>query len=473
MSTEQEEFEFRMRMEQEAAQQAKGPSMGQVALNAIPSGIANLINTPVTLLNLAKMGVSKLNPNYKPELTPNRVMQGMEKVGLVDPAKAPQTAGQRIVDALIQGGIGGALGPGGIAKNAAVGALSGAVGQGTKELTGSDKAAIAAAMITPFLSRAASLGTRPATNPVREATLREGQAAGYVIPPSEVRPSFLNNRLESLAGKAAVRQDAAARNQAVTNVLAAKALGLPTDTPMTPAAIGKVRDEAGLTYGDVAALSPKAGWALDELKKARHEATGHFTHYNKGGDPAVLEKAKQAKGWAGLLEGELANEAQQSGRPELVKALAEARQRVAKSYDIERALNESDASVSAPIIGRNFDKKGSKAVTGELATIGKMAEAYPSVMREGAKVPTAGVSGTDAAAAAILGTMGFGATGPIGLTAAALPLLRGPARELLLSKGYQSRFAVPQAPPESLMNPAARSALIANILAARQQGGAE
>jgi len=74
-----------------------------------------------------------------------------------------------------------------------------------------------------------------------------------------------------------------------------------------------------------------------------------------------------------------------------------------------------------------------------LLTIGKMAEAFPSVMREGARVPSSGVSGTDAAASALLGTVGYGAAGgPAGMAAAALPLLRSPARSLVLSNPYQN-----------------------------------
>ena len=473
--SEQEEFEFRLRAEREAATGSSRPmpSMGEVALNAVPRGVANLLNTPVALWNLGKLGAHKLNPQAsvmdQPEMTPNYPAQAFEKIGLIDPSKAPQTAGQRIVDAVIQGGIGGALGPGGIIKNAAIGGLSGLASQGTKEVTDSDMAALAAGIATPFAVRGLSMGTRPATNPVREATLREGQAAGYVVPPSDVRPSWFNNRLESLAGKAAVRQDAAARNQAVTNALAAKALGLPPDTPLTPTALAGLRQQAGTAYDDVSALSPKAEWALPELKQARHDATLHFKHYNKSGDPAALQKAQEAKAWAGLLENEIEDQAKQAGRSDLVKALAEARTKIAKSHDVERALGEADANVSAPILGRAFDQKGGNAMTGELSTIAKMAEAYPAVMREGARVPTAGVSGTDAAASALLGAIGFGAGGPAGLTAAALPLLRGPARQLALSSPYQRLFAVPPAAPESIMNPAIRSALAANIIAGRTQ----
>lgn len=278
-------------------------------------------------------------------------------------------------------------------------------------------------------------------NPTQQATLREGQAAGYVTPPSAMNPSGLNNTLESIAGKAAVGQEAAAKNQKITNILTAKALGLPPDQPITPSSIKSVRDAAGQVYDEVENLSPIAKTALKELKDARHKTGLHFDHYFKSKDPAALEKAEYHKGLTALFEQELETEAQKAGRPELVKALADARMKIAKTYDVERALGEADSNVSAPILGRGFDKKGGKAVTGELATIGKMAEAFPSVMREGAKVPQAGVSGTDAAASAILGTLGYGAAGPAGTVAAAMPLLRPVARKMALSPTYQKYAA--------------------------------
>jgi hypothetical protein len=278
-------------------------------------------------------------------------------------------------------------------------------------------------------------------NPTKQATLAEGQQAGYTVPSSTVNPSGLNNTLESLAGKAAVGQEAAARNQKVTNALTAKALGLPPNQPITPASLKSVRDTAGHVYDEVENLSPTAKTALRELRDARHKTGLHFDHYYASKNPDALDKAEYHKGLAQLFEQEIENEAIKAGKAKLANDLTQARIKIAKTYDVERAFSESDSNVSAPILGRNFDKKGGKAVTGELATIGKMADAFPSVMREGAKVPTAGVSGTDAAMSAMLGTIGYGAGGPAGITAAALPLVRPIARNMVLSPTYQKYAA--------------------------------
>src|SRR6185295_7774992 len=210
--------------------------------------------------------------------------------------------------------------------------------------------AVTGAAIPAVTNALAAMRGAPKLNPVQAQTLAEGQQAGYVVPPSTVNPSFLNNRLESLAGKAAVGQEAAKRNQEVSNALAAQEIGLPKGTPLTPGVISKVRDRAGTVYTEVANLSSKAEQALDQLKQARHDATVQFNFYNKSGNPAALTEAKNAKAWAGLMEDEIADAAKDAGRPDLVKALAEARKTIAKTYDLDRAVG-ADANVSAPILG--------------------------------------------------------------------------------------------------------------------------
>lgn len=455
-----------------AEEQKPRPSMVDVALNAVPKGVANLVNTPVALWNLAKSTAASMHPQIKEYATPtpNYPMQGMEAIGLVDQNKEPQTAGQRILDTAIQAGVGAAAGPGGLVRNVATGLTGGAAAQTTKEVTDSDLAAAAVGIATPFAVRGMTMGNRPSANPVRDQTLKEGQAAGYVVPPTEVRPSFLNNRLESIAGKAAVRQEAVARNQGVTNALAAKALGLPPDTPLTESTLAAVRDQASQPYKQVAAMSPMAKSALEKLQEARFEASDAYKFYQRSGDPAARKTAAALSTKAEMYEKAIEKIAQQAGAPDLVKELRDGRKLIAKTYDVEKAMNLGSADISAPVIGSQLDKAGVAAKTGELQTIGKFQQAFPRFMGEGARSPQAGVSGTDSAMSAGLGLGGYGALGPAGVAAAGLPLLRGPARSLALSDWYQKRLGLPPVPPEALGDTAIRSGLIANAIAQRQQG---
>jgi hypothetical protein len=470
---EQEEFEFRMRAEREAAmpQATPDPGIGNVMLNAVPKGVANLVNTPVTLWNLAKQAAGAIHPQIKDYMqpTPNYPMQAAESLGLVDPAKEPQTAGQRIADAAVQGGVGALAGPGGFIKNAATGMAAGGVGQTTTEVTGSPLAGMAAGALTPFALR--SYSKPPSMSPVKQQTFEEGRKAGYVVPPTEVHPSFFNEKLESMAGKAAVKQEAVLRNQGVTNALAAKALGLAPDTPLTESSLQAVRDQASQPYKAVAQMSPMGKTALEKLQETRFEASDAWKFYQRSGDPAARKEATALSQRAEMYEKAIEKMANQAGQPDLVNQLRESRKLIAKTYDVEKSLNLGSADVSAASLGAQLDKAGTAAKTGELAVTGKFQQAFPKFMGDGTKSPVPGVSGTDMPMAAGLGLGGYGALGPAGMFAAGLPLLRGPARAFALSNMKQNRL-IPQA-SEALGDTATRSALIADILAARQQQGVQ
>lgn len=273
-------------------------------------------------------------------------------------------------------------------------------------------------------------------NSTKAATLSAGLDAGYTLPPSAVNPSWMNKRLESIAGKAAVGQEAAMRNQSVTDLLARRAVGLADDVPVSQQSLQGVRATAGKPYQDVGALSPIAKQDLEALKQARFDTNAYFKHYNVSADPASLVKAKQSKELADMLEGSLMAEAKAANRPDLIPQLTDARKQIAKTYDVGRAVNAGDSSVSAPVIGRLLAK--GRPLTGELETIGRMQQAFPSYMREASRIPTPGVSKSEALAGGLLGVAGASAGGPIGAAAGLLPLLASPVRSMILSKPYQS-----------------------------------
>lgn len=88
-------------------------------------------------------------------------------------------------------------------------------------------------------------------------------------------------------------------------------------------------------------------------------------------------------------------------------------------------------------------------MTGELKQIAEFQQAFPRVSRDATRLGTPGVSALEPIAQAGLATGGAIATGnPAGMLAGGIPLLREPARALLMSKPYQSMMAQPnyQAP---------------------------
>ena len=461
--------------------QRAAPSMGDVALNAIPKGLANLLNTPITLSNLIMSGIANLpmagHLKGVQEAASNPIenypMKAAEQMGLVDPAKEPQTGPQRVVDLAIQAAIGGAVVPGGgmasVVKGAAVGGASGALAQTTKELTGSDLLSAIVGMGTPFALRSLAQSSKKITlPPIQKATLQEAQKVGYVVEPSAVRQP--TSKLETVAGKASIAQEASARNQVVTNRLAAKSLGLPEDTPLSPSVLDALKRRVAAPYEEVEQLRASATnlpWfpryhspsLIDELKQARQDKTSLYRQYYRNPDQGVLKAAQAAESLADSIEQDIDMIAKATGKPDLLPRLQAARQLYARIYDVEKALNVGSGNVSAPIIGRILDQ--GKPLSGELAVVGRFAQAFPRAAREIEGVPPSGVSGTDAAMSAVLGIGGAASTGNVaGAVAGGLPLLRGPARQRVLSEGYQRRLLREPTPAPSVNETAAQSGLV-------------
>ena len=439
------------------------PSTARVALQSAAKGAAAVpdmfLGAPANLANLLMAyGGVRGGPEVAAEMPilgqtfTQPVRSGLEAVGAISPEFEPQTAGQRILGRALEAAPSFALSPTSGLKELggklAVGALSGAAGQTTEELTGSKLAGAAVSMLTPAAVGAVRTGGASILEPVRGKTLKDAAQAGYVVPPSVSKPTFATNRIESVAGKAAVSQAAAVRNQAVTNTLATKAIGLPEGTPLTKETIQTVRDKAGAVYDAIDQLEPPKSMEWfprfhdrklgEQLKQARADATGSYKSYAMKPDPETLKQAKLFDALADSLENDIDRIAKASRQPELMTQLRDARQLYAKTHDVERALIPGTGDVSASAIGSILKKKH---VTGELKTIGEFAKAFPRESRNAVTVPSPSVSGTDAMASALLGTAGYGAAGgPAGMVAGALPLLRSPARSLALSAPVQNRL---------------------------------
>lgn len=285
--------------------------------------------------------------------------------------------------------------------------------------------------------------TKALQNSVRDKTLAAAQAAGYVIAPSKVNPSAINNTLESFAGKAATAQEAAIRNQEITNSLAAKALGLPGNAPLTSEVLKDLRAESGLAYQKVANLNPLAKKTLDDLKTARHEASIQYKFYDRSADPAALKAAQSAERLSDNLEWRLQSIATGSKQPGLVSDLRDARKTIAQSYKVERALNLGNGNVNASKLSTSIGQ-----LTDELDTIARFNKAFPQFTREAGSVPAPGVSKLKA-----LTMIGGGLTGAqfspaAGIAAGLTPLLDEPVRAGLLSRFGQKLLAKPSYPSQ-------------------------
>lgn len=306
-------------------------------------------------------------------------------------------------------------------------------------------------------------------NSVRDQTLKAGQEAGYVVPPSSVNPSWINKRLESVAGKAAVGQEASLQNQKITDSLARRSAGLGGDEALSETALSGARKAAAEPYRQVASTSPQAAADLEAWKTANHEAKLQWTFYNRSGHPDAYKaaQAEQLKADSALQS----IEKQAGNNPQLVQALKDSRVQIAKVHNVENAANVGTGSADASVLGRALDRGA--PLTGDLKTIGQFQQAFPQYTREGSRIPTPGVSKSEALSSALLATAGAAATGGTsGLLAGALPLLSGPTRAMLLSKPYQKMMAKPNykasmltGPGEKLPLPQQDNAQLARMLA--------
>lgn len=317
-------------------------------------------------------------------------------------------------------------------------------------------------------TQAAELASKQSQNSVRDTTLKTAQDAGYVVPPSAAGGGWLTKRLESISGKAAIGQEAAVKNQTVTDSLARKAAGLHQDQAITESTLSAARDRIAAPYREAAAIDPTVKADIEAMKQARFDAKQNYKFYAHNPDPEILKKAQAFESSAAQIEQYIEQAAQNAGKTDLVKRLREARQQLAKNYEVERALNLGSGQVDASVLGRSLDR--GSPMTGDLATIAKFQQAFPAYAREGGRVPTPGVSKSEAILAGLAGGGGAAAFGPVGMLAAALPLASSPVRAGLLSGPGQAMFARPSYTP-GLLSRAAGNIMTPEALGVAARGG--
>ena len=355
------------------------------------------------------------------------------------------TTGKAALDMALR--MGGGAATGGAAaglinpEDAVMGAAIGAVMPPAVQAAGSAGEAIGKKAASKY---AQALSKFSREEPMRQ-TLKEAVDAGYVVPPNMVNPSAKNAIIESFSGKQAASQLASVRNQDVTEKLVRESLGLADDAPLTKGALEQIRKVQGGAYQQVGSLSQQAKADLEALKQARNDAQGWFNAYNRSASPADLTKAKDFRDLAENLELQLEAHAQAAGKPDLIPALRDARKAIAKTYTVERALNDASGAVNAKVLGRLYEK--GKPLSDGLETVGKFASAFPSVAQAPQQMGSPAAHNLRSMASLLMGGGGAAAAGPVGIAAAALPFAAGPAsRALMFREGAQKALANQAAP---------------------------
>ena len=286
--------------------------------------------------------------------------------------------------------------------------------------------------------------TTPRAPVVLNQKQRIAQAAidqGAVLPPTQVNPTILNRLLEGYSGKDQTKQLASIKNQNLVNEQARKTLNLAPDTEITPLVLQQFRDQKGLAY-DALRANPtyyadkqffaelnKETAKLQSMKtldvKTELDLLNNLKVMNFTGDELVnsikrlrdrsktnlsalassenKELGQAQKFAAQQLEALAERNLTNFNQPDVMKNFRQARQDIAKSYNIEKALNAASGDVSAANLG-TLASQG-KIVPAELQTLANAAATYPNAFQNVARIGSVpGISPVDvipAAAAAV------------------------------------------------------------------------
>lgn len=248
--------------------------------------------------------------------------------------------------------------------------------------------------------------------------------AGYKLPPTYVNSSLKNQVVEGLGGTKALGLDLSKHNQPLSTTLARKDIGLSDKAPLSVPMLDAVRAEAGKAHQAIADLGqpfhateayldaikdldaevavarmeapdifkktegieklqaglPKSYMspvtALELVKKLRHDAD----LFDRGDHPtperAALSKAHRRA--ASAVEDMMKQNLEETGHGQLFTDYTEARQLIAKTYDVQKALDPSTGQIDSAELGKLLD---SGKLTGGLKLIAETARKFPGATK--------------------------------------------------------------------------------------------
>lgn len=290
------------------------------------------------------------------------------------------------------------------------------------DLTGGEGEEVGSALVTSALEAApaligARMMTRRTAGPrptARQSALQRGNQQGYVAPPSSAATTRTAPAIEGMGGKLKTQQQASVRNQAITNRIAARELGLPAETELSTEVTAQVRSGAQPAYEAIRSagnipltnrvmvaienavkqfravqkstpsLAPKeilaiadeikanpsmdASVVVDNIRTIRDSSSVAYRSGNAG-------LGRAYKNMATALEDAI--EAHLPADSSVLTNFRSARELIAKSYTIENSLK--GGNVDAGVLARQLDR--GKPLSGGLREIAGFAGQFPSASR--------------------------------------------------------------------------------------------
>ena len=355
---------------------------------------------------------------------------------------------------------------------------------------------------TLLRNKGAQRGAAQSTNELRDTILREGVEEGYSVTPTQAGGGRMSQLGQALSGKYKTQELAQLRNQPVTNSLARQSIGLADDTPISLESLREVRRQAVASgYDPVRSAGQiitddKFVSSLDDVVAQFRGAAGSFPDAVADDVMTAVDNlrvnafdAADAMDMIKVLRGQ-ADTAFRSGDSQMggvyrkgasaiedqierhltaagddgVQMLTEfrnARQLMAKTYSIEKAVNQG-GNVDAQSLASQL-RRGAP-LSDELKQIGQFGDQFRGVSR----VPEGQTASPFTIFDAMVGMGGSAASGsPLPMVLAGA---RPAARQAILSPVVQRAMANKSYDPSMIARllslPAANTAIRAAPIAA-------
>ena len=325
------------------------------------------------------------------------------------PATLVPGANTYLGSALIGGVTGLATTEGGLSDRL-TGAESGAVGGVLGKYVG-DTVGAGVSKLSDMIKNSAA--AQQAGNYLKDSAINLAQKYGYKLAPQDVNPTALNATLQGLSGKIKTQQAASQANQTITNSIVKKELGIPDQVPLTADALKTVRAQAGQAYNVVrgsGTITPGDAYtsALDNILAQSNGQAKSFPGLKNDDITSVISTLKQPTFDAGdavdathflrnladkaygsndnatgaaykqastALEDAIDQHMQSLGNPDALNQFRQARQTMAQTYTVGKALNPVTGNVDAGKLATQLQR--GKPLSGGLQDVAQIASQFP------------------------------------------------------------------------------------------------
>jgi hypothetical protein len=360
---------------------------------------------------------------YAPRTKAGQVVTGAVAAPFELLAAGADKAGGAVTDATGSPAAGAAL-------NTAIQGIPLTIGRGARAVPGESAASIAARQKAKAL------------NAPQDAQIAAARKAGLALTPEEAGAGPIARGVGSLAGEPRLAKQLSKQNAPVINDMIRRDVGLPEDVPIGKAELVEIRKAEGAHYEAVKSVgrfdtdarfqadlhsitksfdqaakdfahrsenpfkktleglnvkSMDAASAVEEVKLLRSDADKAF----RTGDKQLGGAYKEA---AQALDNQLDRHLKSLNDPALAEAVTRyraARERIAKTYAAEKALNETTGNIDAAKYAKAL--KDGKKLSGEGLQVGQFAQQFPRSTQRTERLGSTGPTIFDAALGLVFG----------------------------------------------------------------------